>query len=846
MRLQVQVQRDHIERLVDRFTPIGAVAELVWNALDGDATRVDVFLDDGPLGGIESVRIVDNGHGIARDIAEKSFGDLGDSWKKGRKSPGGRALHGEKGEGRFSALAIGGRVRWQTRWQDVVGVKEYEITAVHTGVGEFDLSEPKASRSRMTGTEVEITSIEKMPKSLVGDDPVARLAELFALYLLRFPDVQVWFCGTRVDPSKIWKRVDTLPVLDAARDDGQPVEATVTIIEWKHKVGRELVLCDANGCALAVRKVSIHTPGFNNFSAYLKSDLIRERQSVLDLDELYGELRRLMEATKAVVKGHFRERAAEEARAVVEQWKEEKVYPYEGNPTGPVEAAERQVFDVVALNITEYAPDFAATDAIAKRITFRILKAAIEQSPDTVRRIFQEVLNLPAAKREEMAELLDHVSLSSIISASKVVVDRQKFLEGLHVVLYDFEARKTTKERQHLQRLVADNVWLFGEEYHLSVDDQALEEVLRKHQTLLGERSDQESGPVLRPDGKQGIVDLMLSKKVASHRPNEYEHLVIELKRPSQKINAKVLQQVEEYAFAVAGDERFRNPKVRWVFWALSNDMDEFARRKACQSHLPPGCVFQSENPNITIWAKTWNQVLEDANGRMAFYRGQLDLMVTHEEGVRHLQRVHGDHLPAVLKASSAQPPADQGNAVPFRRVTGAEVRPFVNCVPVYELKIAAGRFGVQQTVDEVPQVGEATNPDGYDWAGLEGRTKPGPGLFVAQVVGESMNKRIPNGAWCVWRLNPSGAQQGKVVLAMHRDIHDSETGGQFTVKVYESEQVADADGGWEYSRILLKPSSSDPRFEPIVLDATAEGELAIVAELVEVMSGGVRHEEQA
>jgi hypothetical protein len=98
------------------------------------------------------------------------------------------------------------------------------------------------------------------------------------------------------------------------------------------------------------------------------------------------------------------------------------------------------------------------------------------------------------------------------------------------------------------------------------------------------------------------------------------------------------------------------------------------------------------------------------------------------------------------------------------------------------------------------------------------------------------MNRRIPNGAWCEWRLKPTGTRQGKVVLAQHRDIQDPEHGGQYTVKVYESEKETTEDGGWRHRRVTLKPDSADPAFEPIVLENLEEGELTIVAELVEVL----------
>ncbi len=177
----------------------------------------------------------------------------------------------------------------------------------------------------------------------------------------------------------------------------------------------------------------------------------------------------------------------------------------------------------------------------------------------------------------------------------------------------------------------------------------------------------------------------------------------------------------------------------------------------------------------------------------------------------------------------------ESAKVLPFRRVPPEEVRPFVNAVPVYDLKVAAGRFSAGQTVEEVPQHEEVTNPGAFEWAALDGARRPAPGLFVAQVEGESMNRRIPNGAWCLWRLHPAGPREGKVVLARHRDIHDTDLGA-YTVKVYASEKVKDKHGGTERRRITLSPSSSDPTFAPLIFDESTGDDLSILAELVEVL----------
>ena len=48
-KVKVVVQPDHFEKLLKR-SPISAVEELIWNAFDGDATQVDVHLDENQIG----------------------------------------------------------------------------------------------------------------------------------------------------------------------------------------------------------------------------------------------------------------------------------------------------------------------------------------------------------------------------------------------------------------------------------------------------------------------------------------------------------------------------------------------------------------------------------------------------------------------------------------------------------------------------------------------------------------------------------------------------------------------------------------------------------------------------
>ena len=82
MRFQVSARADHIAKVTAVRKPVLAIAELVWNGFDADASRVDVTLVPSALGGIEAIEVVDDGWGMSRDHAQKSFSGLGGSWKK--------------------------------------------------------------------------------------------------------------------------------------------------------------------------------------------------------------------------------------------------------------------------------------------------------------------------------------------------------------------------------------------------------------------------------------------------------------------------------------------------------------------------------------------------------------------------------------------------------------------------------------------------------------------------------------------------------------------------------------------------------------------------------------------
>jgi hypothetical protein len=105
--------------------------------------------------------------------------------------------------------------------------------------------------------------------------------------------------------------------------------------------------------------------------------------------------------------------------------------------------------------------------------------------------------------------------------------------------------------------------------------------------------------------------------------------------------------------------------------------------------------------------------------------------------------------------------------------------------------------------------------------------------MFVAHVVGRSMEPRIPDGSLNLFRLKPAGSRQGKILLVERFGITDESA--RYTVKWYASKKratgVAGEDEEWEHERIHLEPEN--PEFEAWDVEPQ---EFAVVAEWLRVL----------
>jgi len=278
-----------------------------------------------------------------------------------------------------------------------------------------------------------------------------------------------------------------------------------------------------------------------------------------------------------------------------------------------------------------------------------------------------------------------------------------------------------------------------------------------------------------------------------------------------------------------------KNPEVERIGWSDGTVWLDVAATKKTQPATPGTIGFRGVTEAVWNFHIGGYQVcekwLKDRKGRtlskddIAHYQ---KIVVALSESIRLMKEIdevierHGG-WPGAFQTGEAK--AATAEVLPFRPRT-VEPKPeerYATCVPLVPLKAAAGAFGNPQHIED----------EGFEWVAVESRHRLRPGMFVAQVVGKSMEPAIPDGAWCLFRAPIEGTRQGKTALVQLRDATDPETGQRYTVKRYESEK-AQAGESWRHEKITLKPVNPD--FEPIDLTGADEGELQVIAEVVEVL----------
>lgn len=146
--------------------------------------------------------------------------------------------------------------------------------------------------------------------------------------------------------------------------------------------------------------------------------------------------------------------------------------------------------------------------------------------------------------------------------------------------------------------------------------------------------------------------------------------------------------------------------------------------------------------------------------------------------------------------------------------------RLFRDILPVYSIHAACGKFGNNQDIED---------PIGY--VEISDR-KLDDQMFVIKATGESMVPTISPDDYVIFRANPSGSRNGKIVLVELLSSTEPETQAKYIIKEYSSQKGTDGHN----TEIILK--SRNKNFSPISIKSS-EGEdsqIKVIAEFIGII----------
>lgn len=250
-------------------------------------------------------------------------------------------------------------------------------------------------------------------------------------------------------------------------------------------------------------------------------------------------------------------------------------------------------------------------------------------------------------------------------------------------------------------------------------------------------------------------------------------------------------------------------------FWVLTLDLGAGSENAGILLH-------DAEQDRLYVrLRRDWEEIAPGESGVLCELEDGLRANAAELGAAQFLERLE-DTLSNTLRISEPENVLvdnfDRTLARLYRRHVQATVLEFQTHLPRYSLAVAAGKFLENQEV----------SAEGWEETPQDLRVSED--MFVARIVGQSMEPKIPDGSLCVFREGVTGSRQGRLVLveALGRGTND-----RYTVKRYRSEKKQEPDGSWSHERITLEPLN--PAFEAWDLAADEDG-YRIVAEVVTVL----------
>jgi hypothetical protein len=599
-----------------------AIAELVWNGFDAKATTVNICFDANELDFIDKVTISDNGEGINYENLNETFGAFLDSVKRNsfQRSSYNR---GKKGKGRYSFATLAGKATWHTVYQNEDKLLEYDIVITKSKKDEYEDKNKKVSKSKNTGTDVILESLTEVTAySFQSNDFKNFLAKEFGwfLFLNKESNFSLEINGQPIEYEFLIAENDK-KILTIKDGEENKHDFKVTYLRWQDSIGDKYYYYLLNQ---EKREVAKKLTSFNNnaiefhHSVFVESEFFNSFDITTDqsngedlfsgnknnrifkvlMDDLHEYLFRKQ-------KDYIRGNAAEE---LVFKYETKGVFPKFSNNKYDLER-KKDLINVVKELYCVQPKVFKGLRVEQEKTFLGFLNLLLDTDErENILEIIEGIVQLSAEERQELTSVLRKSSFSKVLATIKLIENRYKTIELLKVLVFDL--KKFTTERDHIQKVVEENYWMFGEQYHLASADQNFQILLSEYLHII---DGVESKKIKSYDWKRRPDIFMCRKRnVPDTVDTEYqieENIMVELKRPSVTIGKEQFRQIDDYLDFIMKEDQFNSQTRRWKFFVISNKVDDYIEKQYTAFKDKGKRFLVHKAGRYEIYALTWDDL---------------------------------------------------------------------------------------------------------------------------------------------------------------------------------------------------------------------------------------------
>lgn len=599
------------------------IAEYIWNGFDANADTIEINYDSNEIGYINNFQIIDNGTGIKFEDLDVTFGNFNDS-KKMNSFSNTSFVKGKKGKGRFSFTSFCNKAIWHTIYESADNkFLGYKLEINKQDCQNFGTDDRVVSTVKKTGTTLTLTDFYSLTSDMLEDFSFENyLSNEFGwfLYLNKEQDFKIVVNGTKLNYNDII--IDNEDDLIIIGD----IEFKTSYIQWNEKIGDKYYYYFLNK---EKKETARKHTSFNNkaidfhHSVYIESDYFDTFRITKKDEPTFLGKNQTDNIFKALV-GILNEKISEkeksfirnsQAENLIDRFNKSKILPlFKSNS---YEQLRKKDLENVIKDIYCVQPKiFQNLNTTQSKTIVGFLNLLLDtQQRDNILDILESVVNLSDEERDTLAKTLKKTNLSNITSLIKYLENRYNVVAILKTLIYKLES--FTTERDHIQNVVENNYWLFGEEFHLVSADKNFEIVLNNYLEHLEKNPDKKPNiEKINKDFKLKRPDIFISRKIDIPDLDNIDHtieenIIVELKRPSVIIGKKQFSQIEDYLGYIVNEDRFNSQLRNWKFYLVGKSVDEYIKG-LYDNQKNKGKKFLVQSiKNYEIFALTWDDLFK-------------------------------------------------------------------------------------------------------------------------------------------------------------------------------------------------------------------------------------------